>query len=146
MAGVSTYLNFKGEAEAAGTFYKSVFGTEFDGEISRFGDLPPAEDMPPLPEAEKDWVMHLSVPIVGDHKLMISDVASSWGGDGLVMGNNFYISLNVDSRAEADRLFAALSEGGKVEMAMNEEFWGDYFGSFKDKFGVQWMVSTSAKA
>lgn len=145
MAGVSTYLNFAGEAEAAGTFYKDVFGTEFDGEISRFGDLPPNEEMPPLPEEEKSWVMHLSVPILGDHKLMISDVASSWGGGGLVKGNNVYISLTVDSRAEADRLFAALSEGGTVEMAMNEEFWGDYFGSFKDRFGVQWMVSTSAK-
>jgi PhnB protein len=145
MAGVNTYLNFAGQAEEAGNFYKNVFGTGFHDDILRFGDLPPNEDMPPLPEEEKNWVMHLSVPILGDHKLMISDVASSWGGDGLVKGNNFYISLNVDSRAEADRLFAALSEGGTVEMAMNEEFWGDYFGSFKDRFGVQWMVSTSAK-
>jgi PhnB protein len=144
MAGVSTYLNFAGEAEAAGNLYKSVFGTEFDGEISRFGDLPPTEGMPPLPEEEKNWVMHLSVPILDGHKLMISDVASSWGGDGLVKGNNFYISIHPDTRAEADRLFAALSEGGKVESEMKEEFWGDYFGSFKDRFGVQWMISTTA--
>lgn len=145
MASVSTYLNFAGQAEEAANFYKDVFGTELDGEIMRFGDLPPSEDMPPLPEEEKDWVMHLSLPILAAHKLMISDVATSWGGDGLVKGNNYYISIHPDTRAEADRLFAALSQGGTVEMAMNEEFWGDYFGSFKDRFGVQWMISTSSK-
>jgi PhnB protein len=145
MAGVSTYLNFVGEAEAAGNFYKSVFGTEFDGEIMRFGELPPSEDMPPLPEDEKDWIMHMQLPIIAGHKLMISDVASTWGGDGLVKGNNFYISVHPDTRAEADRLFAALSDGGTVESAMSEEFWGDYFGSCRDRFGVQWMVNTDSK-
>jgi PhnB protein len=146
MAGVSTYLNFVGEAEAAGNFYKSVFGTEFDGEIMRFGDLPPSEEMPPLPEEEKSWIMHMQLPILDGHKLMISDVASTWGGDGLVKGNNFYISVHPDSRAEADRLFAALSEGGTVESAMSEEFWGDYFGSCKDRFGVQWMVNAASNS
>lgn len=146
MASVSTYLNFRGEAEAAGTFYKTVFNTEFDGEISRFGDLPPSDDMPPLPEEEKDWIMHLSLTIPGGHTLMISDVASSWGGDGLVKGNNFYISVHPETRAECDRLFAALAEGGEVESEMSEEFWGDYFGSLKDRFGVQWMLNTSAKS
>lgn len=145
MAKVSTYLNFAGEAEAAGTFYKDVFGTEFDGDISRFGDMPPMEGMPALPEDEKNWVMHLSLTIMGGHTLMLSDVASSWGGDGLVKGNNFYISVHPDTRTEADRLFAALADGGKVESEMSEEFWGDYFGSLKDRFGVQWMINTQSK-
>lgn len=145
MATVSTYLNFAGEAEAAGTFYKNVFNIEFYAAISRFGDLPPGEEMPPLPENERNWVMHLSLTIMGSHTLMLSDVPSSWGGNGLVKGNNFYISIHPDTRVEADRLYAALSDGGKVESAMSEEFWGDYFGSFKDRFGVQWMINTQSK-
>jgi PhnB protein len=145
MATVGTYLNFKGEAEAAFTFYKSVFGTEFTGEISRFGDMPPHEGQPAIPEGEKALVLHVGLPILGGHLLMGSDVPSSMGGDGLIKGNNTYISLHPDTRAEADRIFAALSEGGKVEMGMSEEFWGDYFGSLKDRFGVQWMISTQSK-
>lgn len=145
MASVSTYLNFRGEAEEAANFYKGVFNVDLNGPISRFGDLPPSDDMPSLPEDEKKWVMHASLTVPGGHALMLSDVATSWGGDGLVKGNNFYISLHPDTRAEADRLFAALSEGGTVESEMSEEFWGDYFGSFKDRFGVQWMISTQSK-
>lgn len=145
MASVGTYLNFRGEAEEAFTFYKSVFGTEFVGEISRMSDVPPMDGQPDVPENEKDFVMHVSLPILGGHLLMGSDVPSTMGGEGLLKGNNFYISLHPDTRAEADRLFAALSEGGTVESAMREEFWGDYFGSLKDRFGIQWMVSTQSK-
>ncbi|HWV25494.1 MAG TPA: VOC family protein [Thermomicrobiales bacterium] len=145
MATVGTYLNFAGETEEAFNFYKSVFGGEFMGEMARFSEMPPMEGQPALPENEKNWVLHVSLPILGGHLLMGSDVPSAMGGDKLVKGGNFYISLHPDTRVEADRLFAALSEGGTVEMPMTEEFWGDYFGSFKDRFGVQWMISTQSK-
>jgi PhnB protein len=145
MSSVGTYLNFAGQAEEAFNLYKSAFGTDFTGEISRFGDMPPHEGQPELAEDEKALVLHIGLPILDGHLLMGSDVPSSMGGDGLIKGNNTYISISPDSRADADRLFAALSEGGKVESPMTEEFWGDYFGSFKDRFGVQWMISTQSK-
>lgn len=145
MASVSIYLNFNGQTEEAFTFYKSVFGTEFVGNgIMRMGDVPPSEgDGPPASEAEKNLVMHVSLPILDGHVLMGSDVPEQWGKT--TMGTNFYISLHPDTREEADRLFAALSEGGEVESAMADQFWGDYWGAFKDKFGVQWMVNVSAQ-
>ena len=144
MASVSTYLNFNGQTEEAFTFYKSVFGTEFDGNgIMRMGDVPPSEDMPGPSEADKNLVMHVSLPILGGHLLMGSDVPESWGKT--TVGTNVYISLHPDSREEADTLFAALSEGGKVEMPMADQFWGDYFGDCTDKFGVKWMVNYSSQ-
>lgn len=146
MASVGTYLNFVGQTEEAFTFYKSVFGGEFQGDLSRFGDMPPMEDGPQLPDEEKTMVLHVALPILGGHLLMGSDVPPSMGGDGHIKGNNTYVSLHTDTRAEADRLFAALSAGGEIEMAMSEEFWGDYFGSFTDRFGIQWMISTPAES
>lgn len=143
MAGVSTYLNFAGQTEEAFAFYKSVFGTDYDN-LMRFGDMPPTEGQPELPEDEKDLILNIGMRITGDHVLMGSDVPPSMSS-GFVMGTNTYICLMPDTRADADRLFAALSEGGKVEMAMADMFWGDYYGAFMDKFGVQWMISTSAK-
>lgn len=142
MASVSTYLNFAGQTEEAFTFYKSVFGTEYDNGIMRFGDAPPMEGQPEMPGDERNLVMNVGMRITGGHVLMGSDVPPSMSS-GFVMGT--YICLMPDSRAEADRLFAALSEGGKVEMAMADMFWGDYYGAFTDKFGVQWTVFTSAK-
>jgi PhnB protein len=145
MASVSTYLNFKGQTEEAFTFYKSVFGTEFDGNgIMRMGDVPPSEDMPGPSDAEKNLVMHVSLPILGGHLLMGSDVPESWGGP-FTQGTNVYISLHPDTREEADSLFAALSEGGSVEQEMADMFWGDYWGATRDKYGVQWMVNVSAQ-
>ena len=146
MTRVCTYLNFAGQAEEAFAFYKSVFGTELDGDISRYGDAPPMEGMPELSESDKQLVMNVQMPIVGDHLLLGSDVLDAMGGQGLNKGNNFYICIQTDSREEADTLFAALAEDGKVEMALADMFWGDYFGSFADKFGIQWMVSCSSKA
>lgn len=143
MATVSTYLNFNGQAEEAFTFYKSVFGTEFDGGIMRMGDVPPSEDMPGPSDADKDLIMHVQLPILGGHILMGSDVPSHYGQT--TVGTNVYISLHPDTREEADRLFAALSEGGEVEEAMSEQFWGDYWGAFKDRFGVQWMINVSSQ-
>jgi PhnB protein len=144
MSRVSTYLNFKRNTEEAFNFYKSVFGTEFVGEIHRMGDVPTQEGQPPLREDDKNLVMHVTLPILGGHMLMGTDAPESMGFN-LEMGNNIYINLEPDTRAEADRLFAALAEGGKIEMPLQVMFWGDYFGSLKDKFGVQWMMNCTEK-
>lgn len=132
---LNPYLNFAGNAEEAFTFYQSVFGGELF--IQRMSDVPGMDD---LPEKEKDYAMHVSIPIGKGQTLMASDCLDS-RGHVLHVGNNNYISVTPDSRAEADRLFNGLSAGGTVEMPMEEQFWGDYFGSFKDKFGVQWMIN-----
>jgi PhnB protein len=145
MARTSTYLNFEGTTEQAFQFYRSVFGTEFVAPIMRMRDIPPSPDMPPLPEAEKDLVMHVALPILGGHVIMGTDVLPSMR-EKLVFGTNVSITLVPDTRVEADRLFAGLAEGGKVTMPLQVMFWGDYFGTLTDKFGVQWMVDTEAKA
>lgn len=142
MKTVNPYLNFDGQAETAMNFYKSVFGGQFNGDgIMRMSDVS-APDMPELTEEEKNRVMHVSLPLGNGQVLMASDILPSVGHR-LTVGNNSYISLFPDSREEADRLFNALSEGGEIEMPMKDQFWGDYFGSFKDKFGVCWMVDYS---
>lgn len=148
MAKVSTYLNFARETEAAFNFYKSVFGTEFVGKINRMGEVPPPAGgppgQPPLAEADKNLVMHVGLPILGGHVLMGTDAPESMGFK-VNFGNNVYINLEPDTRAETDRLFATLSAGGKVEMQPQDMFWGDYFGSCVDKFGVRWMFNCSSK-
>lgn len=144
MAKVSTYLNFPRNTEEAFNFYKSVFGTEFIGELQRMGSVPTMEGQPPLAEEDKNLVMHVALPILGGHVLMGTDAPESMGFK-VNMGNNVYINLEPDTRAETDKLFAALSEGGKVETPLQEMFWGDYFGSLTDKFGVQWMFNCSSK-
>ena len=145
MASVSTYLNFNGTTEAAFTFYKDVFGTEFMGPISRLGDAPPQEGHPELTEEQKNLVMNVALPITGGHVIMGTDADENMGF-ALTQGNNVYICLDPDTREEADRVFAALAEGGNVEMPLTDMFWGDYFGSLKDKFGSMWMVNCTAKA
>jgi len=131
---MNPYLNFNGTAEQAFNFYKSVFGGEF-ATVMRFGDNPQCAEMA---EDDKQKIMHIALPI-DSGMLMASDAVESMGQK-LTQGNNVYISLAPDSREEADRLFGGLSEGGKVEMAMTEMFWG-YFGCFTDRFGVQWMLN-----
>ncbi len=144
MASVSTYLNFPRSTEEAFTFYKSVFGGEFDGGIRRMGEVPPQEGQPELSEADKNLVMHVSLKILGGHLLMGTDAPPSMGFD-VRFGNNVYINLEPDTRTETDRLFKLLSEGGKVEMGLQDMFWGDYFGSCVDKFGIQWMFNCASK-
>lgn len=144
MASVSTYLNFVRSTEDAFNFYKKVFGTEFVGQIARMGDAPPMPGQPPLPEADKKLIMHIALPILAGHMIMGTDAPESMGFT-LAQGNNVYINLEPDTRAETDRLFNALGEGGKVEMPLAEQFWGDYFGSLKDKFGTQWMFNCRSK-
>jgi PhnB protein len=144
MAQTSTYLNFARGTEEAFTFYKSVFGTEFLGDIMRHGDVPLPEGAPELSDEDKQLVMNVALPILGGHLLMGTDIPESMGVT-VNQGNNVYICLLPDTRSESDTLFAALSAGGKVEQPMQEMFWGDYYGSLVDKFGVQWMINCSSK-
>lgn len=144
MAKVSTYLNFNRTTEAAFTFYKQVFGTEFIGEIGRMGDVPSREGVKPLAEEDKKLVMHVALPILGGHVLMGTDAPESMGFT-LKPGNNVYINLEPDTRAETERLFKQLSEGGTIEMSLQEMFMGDYFGSCIDKFGTAWMFNCESK-
>lgn len=143
MSTVSIYLNFTRHTEAAFLFYKSVFGGQFEGDISRMGDVPTMEGQPAMSEEDKQLVMHVCLPIFGI-KLMGTDAPESMGFT-LKQGNNVYINLQPDTRAEAESLFTKLSEGGKVEMLLQEMFWGDYFGSLTDQFGVKWMFNCSEK-
>ena len=145
MASVSTFLNFDRNTEEAFNFYKSVFGGTFFGEgIMRMGDIPPQEGMPPLAEEDKNLVMHVELKILGNHALMGTDAPESMGFK-LNKGNNVYINLQPDTRKETRRLFDALSAGGQVTMDLQDMFWGDYFGSCTDKFGIQWMFNCSEK-
>ncbi|MCA9837341.1 MAG: VOC family protein [Trueperaceae bacterium] len=136
MATINPYLNFNLEAEAAFTFYKSVFGGEFST-FQRFKEVPGMGDN--LSDAEKEGLMHVALPIEGS-VLMGSDVLPSRGHP-KAEGNNFYISLQADSKEEADKLFNGLSAGGTVEMPLQDTFWNAYFGMFQDKFGVRWMIN-----
>lgn len=139
MATVSTYLNFERNTAEAFEFYKSVFGTEYTS-IMRYSDMPADDDMPGVSDEDKDLIINEQLPILGGHRLMGTDAPESMGFT-LNQGNNVYIALHPDTREEADRLFAALSAGGTVEMELADQFWGDYFGSFIDKFGTRWMVN-----
>jgi PhnB protein len=135
---ISPYLTFNGNCEEAFNFYKSVFGGNF-GYIGRFKDMPPT-DGKPIPEAAGNMIMHISLPINKDVALMGSDSSDEWG-HATIVGNNFNISINAASQAEADRLYKGLSAGGSPFMPMSKTFWGSYFGMLKDKFDIQWMVS-----
>ncbi|MBL0341388.1 MAG: VOC family protein [Bacteroidetes bacterium] len=139
MASVNVYLNFDGNCEEAFTFYKSVFGGEYPY-IGRFKEMPPKEGTPPLPKEMEDKIMHVSLQISKETSIMGSDTGGEWASS-FKQGNNFSISINAESKEEADKLFNGLSNGGTVTMPMNKTFWGDYFGMFTDKFGINWMVS-----
>ena len=139
MTKLHSYLNFPGNAEEAFGFYKSVFGGEFSS-VVRFKEFP-IEGVT-IPKDDEDKIMHISLPIGDDSILMASDVLESLGQQ-LAEGNNAYVMVAPDSREEADRIFNALSEGADLEMPIADQAWGDYFGSLKDKFGVQWMVDYS---
>ena len=145
MARVSTYLNFSTYTEEAFIFYKSVFGTEFtEPGFRRFGDMPPMEGMPPTPDDLKNLVMHVELPITGGYVLMGTDAPQQMGFK-VEFGNNIHINLEPDTRQETKRLFDALSAGGKVEMELQDMFWGAYFGNCTDKYGVHWMFNCNQK-
>ncbi|MDP1623391.1 MAG: VOC family protein [Bacteroidales bacterium] len=146
MARVSTYLNFLRNTEEAFNFYRSFFGGDFGGGgIARFKDIPGKEGMPDIPEEDKNLVMHIELPITGGHILMGTDAPESMGFK-VDHGNNVHINIEPDTRAETKKLFDALSAGGIITMELQDMFWGAYFGSCTDKFGVQWMFNCVEKS
>jgi PhnB protein len=128
MARVSTYLNFGRNTEEVFNFYKSVFGTEFNGPIARFKDIALGKNTPPMPDSVKELVMHMELPITGGHILMGTDAPEEMGFS-MNFGNNVHINLEPDTREETKRLFDALSVDGKITMELQDMFWGAYYGS-----------------
>lgn len=141
MISINPYLNFMGHTEEAMQFYRSVFGGEFVA-FQRFNDSPGHEKMP---QKEQGLIMHASLPMGNTNVLMATDTLESMGQT-LVTGNNFSLVVNTESEAETDRLFDALSKGGKITMPLNRTFWGAYFGMCTDKYGIQWMLSYEISA
>lgn len=138
MATVNAYLTFNGNCEEAFLFYQSVFGGEFPY-IGRFKDMP-QEGGNKMDPALAEKIMHVSLPISKETCLMGSDTGGEWASS-FKEGTNFSISITASSKEEADRLFQGLSAGGNVTMPMDSTFWGDYFGMWQDKFGINWMMS-----
>jgi len=137
MARTSTYLNFPRNTEEVFNFYKTVFGTEFSGDgIARMGDFP----NPQLAEEDKNLIMHIELPITGGHVLMGTDAPESMGFT-VTLGNNIHIMLEPDTREETRQLFDALALDGLVTQELQEMFWGAYYGTCTDKFGIQWMFN-----
>jgi PhnB protein len=131
------YLNFPGTTKQAFQFYEAVFGKKITM-IQTFGET---TFIPNVPDAAKDKIMHVQLPITEGCHLMGSDAVEGFGPP-VVYGNNFHVSLVANDKAEADRVFAALSdEGGSVAMPLANAPWGQYFGMCADKFGIHWMVS-----
>lgn len=135
---IHPYLNFEGKTEEAFRFYEKVLGGKLS-EIHRFGSMPAQDGFELTPE-QKNMVMHVSLELPDGQMIMASDMLPGMG-PARVEGNNFSISLHPDSRADADRIFNALAEGGTITMPMADQFWGDYFGSLVDRFGINWMVN-----
>ena len=141
MKNVNPYLNFRGNTEEAFNFYKAVFGGEFLT-VMRFKDTPEGDR---TPAHERDKIMHIGLPIGNGTILMATDALESMGHK-IQPGNNFHISIDADTKAEADELFRNLSSGGTISVPMDKMFWGSYFGMCTDKFGIQWMISFDEKA
>lgn len=138
---LNTYLTFDGNCREAFGFYRSVFGSEFSI-LSTYADGPPEMK---VPEAERDLVMHVSLP-VGSSVLMGSDSCSVTPSPPPKAGNNFSISIAPGSKEECDDLLAKLSVGGQVGMPLQETFWGAYFGTVTDRFGINWMINFTLPA
>src|ERR1700742_3982469 len=135
MRTINPWINFNGNAEEAFTFYKSVFGGEFT-KVIRFKDISSAEF--PVPEKEADKIMYIALPI-GKSSLMANDVPEILGRTN-ENENRSKISITAESREEADKLFHGLSAGGQVEGPIGDSPWGSYFGCFRDKYGIEWIV------
>lgn len=139
MLNIHPYLNFPGNTLEAFQFYKSVFGGDFSV-IMRFRDTAEAAR---VPAEHLDKIMHIALPL-GQSVLMATDALPEMGHH-LKNGNNFHISINPESKQEAERIFKELSDGGQVNVPFQKESWGEYFGMFTDKFGMNWMVSCKAE-
>jgi PhnB protein len=139
MAQVSIYLNFMGNAEEAFTHYRSAFGGEFTA-LRRMREVPADPGQPPLTEREQNMVMHVELPVLGGTVLMGSDMLESMGHE-LRAGNNITINLEPDDLEETTRLFTAHSEGGTDISGLDKMFWGAYWGTCCDRFGVRWMFN-----
>lgn len=135
MPTINPYINFNGNAEEAFNFYKSVFGGEF-ASVVRFKDLKGPEF--PVPEEDADKIMRIVLPIGGDI-LIANDVPERMGPVN-ENENRSKISVNTESRAEADKIFAGLTAGGAIEVPLGDSPWGTYFGMFRDKYGIEWTV------
>ena len=140
MALINPHINFNGNAEEAFNFYKSVFGGEFT-RIIRLGDISSAEF--PVPENEENKILQIALPI-GNNTLMANDVPEYMGRVN-ENENRSKISISAESREEADRLFNGLSAGGSIEVPMNDSPWNTYFGMFRDKYGIEWMIDFDPK-
>ncbi len=140
MARTSIYLNFMGKTEKAFEFYIQVFGTEFISPVQYMRDVPVESGQPPLPNHEKNMVLHVELPILGGLILMGTDMLESLG-HALTLGNNISLNLEPDTLAETEELYQALSEGGDATMPLQKMFWGGHFGTCVDKFGVRWMFN-----
>ena len=138
MTAINPYLHFQGNCEEAFNFYKSVVGGEF-ATVMRFSEMPEGS---PVPEGDKDKVLHVALPFSSDTVLMGSDMMTGFGPP-FAAGNNYTVAIGPDSEDEAHRIFDGLSAGGTVTMPLNKTFWGALFGMLTDKFGVQWMVNYS---
>jgi len=139
MATVNAYLSFNGNCEEAFNFYKSVFGGEFTT-LQRFKDMPSEYK---IPEEEGEKIMHIFYRFSKETCLMGCDSSSSMFGEA-VIGDNFSLSVSVETDEECTRIFNALSQGGEVTMPLQKVFWGALFGSFTDRFGINWMISHEA--
>lgn len=137
MRSSDTYLNFDGNTMEAFEFYRSVFGGEFQTRLT-YAELAGGGWNPP--ESDNDRIGHVSLKLSDTTSLMGSDISSAQSAN-FVMGNNTYININAESEEEARRLFDGLSAGGKVEMALADTEWANLYGSFTDKFGVNWMIN-----
>jgi len=145
MSRTTTYLNFPGNAEEAFTAYKAIFKSDFSGMgLQRFGDLPADAGSPPVPDAVKKMILHAELPILGGHLLMATDAPKEFGMT-VIQGNNMYICLEPENKTETKRLFDALSSGGNIIMPLADMFWGAYFGSCTDRFGINWMFNCIEK-
>lgn len=142
MKAVNPYLNLPGNTEEAFTFYRSVFGGEFSA-LVRFGDFP--DNPMGIAEADLDKIANIGLPIGANTVLMATDVVDAFPTD-LERGNDFYITLEPDTREEAERLFQELSAGGEVEAPLRQTEWAEVFGHFSDRFGVQWMINFEGSA
>ena len=140
MAQINPHINFNGNAEEAFTFYKSVFGGEF-AKIMRFKDISSPEF--PVTENDANKIMHIALPI-GKNILMANDVPESMGQTN-ENENRSKISISAESKEEADKLFNGLSVGGQIEVPIGDSPWGTYFGMFRDKYGIEWMVDFDSK-